>query len=93
MTLPSRRNILTGSAAALATGLLAASPALGQRRRTAPAEQRAPANEVDCIVVGAGAAGIAAARRLVAAKRSVVVVEASSRIGGRCFAETDFMIN
>jgi monoamine oxidase len=88
MTLPSRRSILTGSATALATGLFAARPALGQRRRTAPAEQRAGANEVDCVVVGAGAAGIAAARRLIAAKRSVIVVEASSRIGGRCFAET-----
>jgi monoamine oxidase len=90
MTLPSRRSILAGSAASLATGLFAAGPALGQqRRRPASAEPRgASAGEMDCIVVGAGAAGIAAARRLVAANRSVVVVEASNRIGGRCFAET-----
>src|SRR3569623_1711761 len=92
MTLPSRRSLLAGSAASLATAFFAASPTLGQqRRRSAPAEQRGPAasNEVDCIVVGAGAAGIAAARQLVAAKRSVIVVEASNRIGGRCFAETE----
>lgn len=39
--------------------------------------------EVDLVVVGAGAAGLAAARTLVAAGRSVVVVEARGRIGGR----------
>jgi monoamine oxidase len=40
--------------------------------------------EADIVVVGAGAAGIAAARRIMAANRKVVVVEASNRIGGRC---------
>ena len=40
--------------------------------------------EVDIVVIGAGAAGIAAARRIKAAGRSVVVIEASPRIGGRC---------
>lgn len=40
--------------------------------------------EVDIVVIGAGAAGIAAARRIKAAGRSVVVVEAAPRIGGRC---------
>lgn len=38
---------------------------------------------VDAVVVGAGAAGIAAARRLVTAGASVAVVEAAPRIGGR----------
>lgn len=38
---------------------------------------------MDVVVVGAGAAGIAAARRLRAGGASVVVLEASSRIGGR----------
>lgn len=37
----------------------------------------------DVAIVGAGAAGIAAARRLRAAGRTVVVLEASDRIGGR----------
>ncbi|MBN8983209.1 MAG: FAD-dependent oxidoreductase, partial [Rhizobiales bacterium] len=40
--------------------------------------------EVDIVVIGAGAAGIAAARRVKAAGRSVVVIEAAPRIGGRC---------
>ena len=48
----------------------------------------APASEVDVAIVGAGAAGIAAARRLTAAGRRVVVLEAAERIGGRCFTET-----
>ncbi len=39
--------------------------------------------DLDVVVIGAGAAGLAAAATLTAAGRSVVVVEAGSRIGGR----------
>src|ERR1700691_346693 len=39
--------------------------------------------EVDVVVVGAGFAGLAAARALAAAGRSVAVVEARPRVGGR----------
>jgi len=39
----------------------------------------------DVVVVGAGAAGLAAARTLKAAGRTVVVLEASERIGGRAW--------
>jgi monoamine oxidase len=42
-----------------------------------------PANEADVIVVGAGLAGLAAARALTANGSSVVVVEARERVGGR----------
>jgi monoamine oxidase len=38
--------------------------------------------------VGAGAAGIAAARRLTPSGRRFVVLEASDRLGGRCFTDT-----
>jgi len=41
--------------------------------------------DVDVVVIGAGAAGIAAARRIAAAKLSVVILEARARIGGRAW--------
>ena len=37
----------------------------------------------DVVVIGAGIAGLAAARRLVGVRRSVVVLEARDRPGGR----------
>jgi monoamine oxidase len=40
-------------------------------------------DQYDAIVIGAGAAGLAAARRLQDAKQKVLVVEAHDRIGGR----------
>jgi monoamine oxidase len=73
----SRRYFLAGAAA------LAARPAFGQ----GAAVPAGPAADVDVIIVGAGAAGIAAARRLSAAGRSFTLVEATSRIGGRCFTD------
>jgi monoamine oxidase len=48
-----------------------------------------PAGETaDVYVIGAGAAGIAAARRLQAANLNVLVFEARDRIGGRCTTDT-----
>lgn len=67
-----RRSFLAGTAALTATPALAA-PASGQ---------------VDVVIVGAGAAGIAAARRITAAGRRCVIVEASDRVGGRCLTDT-----
>jgi monoamine oxidase len=69
-----RRHFLSASAA------LAATPAFsGARAGAAPLPR-----EADIVVIGAGAAGIAAARRVMAANRKVIVVEAASQIGGRC---------
>ncbi|HUQ74745.1 MAG TPA: FAD-dependent oxidoreductase, partial [Burkholderiales bacterium] len=39
----------------------------------------------DVIVIGAGAAGLAAANELARAGRSVLVLEARERVGGRCW--------
>src|SRR5580698_10207477 len=72
-----RRDFLWASAA------LAATPGLGGPARAAPLPR-----EADIVVVGAGAAGIAAARRIQAANRKVIVVEAASQIGGRCLTDT-----
>jgi monoamine oxidase len=68
-----RRRFLSASAA------LAVTPVLGGRVLGAPLPR-----EADIVVIGAGAAGIAAARRILAANRKVIVVEAASQIGGRC---------
>ena len=43
----------------------------------------------DVVVVGAGAAGLAAARSLLEAGLSVVVLEADHRIGGRAYTESE----
>ena len=67
-----RRAFLAGSAAVAAAPVLAA-----------PAVQP----DFDVLIVGAGAAGIAAARRVAAAGRRFVVLEASERWGGRCFTD------
>jgi monoamine oxidase len=48
---------------------------------------RARAADVDVAIVGAGAAGLAAAKRVAAAGRTFVVLEARSRIGGRAFTD------
>ena len=42
----------------------------------------------DVVVIGGGVAGIAAARSLIAAGRSVVILEAGSRIGGRACTDS-----
>lgn len=70
-------------------GFLSASAALVT---TASADSRAWSaplpRDADIVVIGAGAAGIAAARRIMAANRKVIVVEASGQIGGRCSTDT-----
>ena len=71
-----RRDFLSAAAG------LAVTPALGARAVAAPLPR-----EADIVVIGAGAAGIAAARRIQAANRKVIVVEASGQIGGRCLTD------
>jgi Flavin containing amine oxidoreductase len=44
--------------------------------------------DFDVLIVGAGAAGIAAGRRLAASKRTFAIIEATDRRGGRCFTDT-----
>jgi len=48
----------------------------------------ARAADPDVVIVGAGVAGLAAAKSLMAANRSVLVVEARERIGGRAVTDS-----
>jgi monoamine oxidase len=73
MSILSRRSFLAASAA------VATAPTVGTA---------AGLGDVDIAIVGAGAAGLAAARRIVAARRRCVIVEAADRIGGRCVTDT-----
>jgi monoamine oxidase len=72
MTL-NRRNFIAASAA------IASAPALGAVSAS---------GETDVAIIGAGAAGIAAARKVAAAGRRFVLIEASDHIGGRCVTDT-----
>ena len=49
-----------------------------------------PSSSYDIVVVGAGAAGLAAAQRLAAQGHRVLVLEARERIGGRVWTDRDF---
>jgi monoamine oxidase len=73
MSVINRRRFLAGSAASAAV--------VGAFRAQA-------ATEVDIAVVGAGAAGIAAARRVASTKARLALLEASDRVGGRCLTDT-----
>lgn len=72
----SRRKLLARGAALAAVPLAGPYAALGQARET------------DVIIIGAGAAGIAAARLVAEAGRSYALIEASGRVGGRAFTDT-----
>lgn len=70
-----------------AMGALACAVGMDALRRPASAAPQGRAFDVDAVVVGAGAAGIAAARRLRALGRTCVVLEARPRVGGRVFTD------
>jgi monoamine oxidase len=77
----SRRDLLAG------VGGIAALSLLPRGSRA----QGSLSSNVDVAIVGAGAAGLSAARTLNAAGKSVVILEAMNRIGGRAFTESEIL--
>jgi monoamine oxidase len=80
----SRRTLLggtgLGAGLALGTGALTEADALGRQGRLP--------RQVDVVVVGGGLAGLVAAREVARKGRSVLVVEARKRVGGRLLNHT-----
>ncbi|MGW2054082.1 flavin monoamine oxidase family protein [Streptomyces sp. NPDC001840] len=76
----SRRTVAKSAAAAAVLGLGAA--------RTASAAQGPAAAHYDAIVIGAGFAGVTAARELTARGARTLILEARNRIGGRTWTDT-----
>lgn len=83
-----RRSFLGGAAAGLAALGLA-----GCAQGSTPQINQAADDQTrfDVIVIGAGSAGVAAARELVDAGKKVVVLEARDRLGGRLWTDRTIM--
>lgn len=92
----SRKDLLVGGAAASLASLWGcgshAIVPLASLPNGSPQLLSDAKTDYDVIVVGAGAAGIAAARAVLAGKRSVLVLEAQDHIGGRCRTLNTFPI-
>jgi monoamine oxidase len=80
MTELTRRGLIGTAAGAAVLGAGTPAEAAQRKRKRRP---RRRSRKADFVVVGAGFAGLTAAREIVKAGRSVLVVEARNRVGGR----------
>jgi monoamine oxidase len=84
--LPSRRNIL--AAAATLPVSIATAASAQTTEQSLSFSQSGTIGQVDTVVVGAGFAGLSAAAALAQQGRSVLILEARNRVGGRVAGET-----
>jgi monoamine oxidase len=77
------RRRLLGTAAAGAAGAAGATLPAGAEAAAKRKHKKPKVRRADVVIVGAGLAGLAAARDVVAAGKSALVLEARKRVGGR----------
>jgi hypothetical protein len=86
----SRRRFVAGGVAAGATVAGMGGAQAAEAKTTKPKKKAKPkastTHKADVVVIGAGMAGMTAARTVKAAGKSVIVLEARGRVGGRCYS-------